>query len=119
MDGSYIATLDLLAVHADGTRTPVALRIGAPEQVAAGEWRCAIRLDGLHDHLRPMHGADSVQALCLALRLAATLLRDFVARGGRLQDRAASADTDAGADAADWPLEAYFGWLGPARAPAT
>ena len=115
MDGSYIATLDLLAVHADGTRTPVALRVGAPEQLSVDEWQCAVRLDGLHDHLRPMHGADSVQALCLALRLAATLLRDFVARGGRLLAGEGRAD----ADAADWPLDAYFGWLGPARAPAS
>jgi hypothetical protein len=115
MDGPYIASLDLLAVHSDGTRTPVALRAGAPEQLSADEWRCAVRLDGLHDHLLPMHGSDSLQALCLALRLAATLLRDFVAGGGRLLDDEDSADTDE----ADWPLDAYFGWLGAARAPAT
>jgi hypothetical protein len=115
MDGSYIASLDVLAVHVDGTRTPIALRVSAPEQLAADEWRCAVRLDGLHHHLIPMHGANSVQALCLALRLAATLLRDFTARGGRLLDAEESAD----ADKADWPLDAYFGWLGTTRAPAT
>lgn len=115
MHTPYIASLSLLAIHADGTRTPVAFRVGAPEQVTADEWRCAVRLDGLHDRLVPMHGADSMQALCLALGLAASLLRHFVAHGGRLLD-AVGADPS---DEADWPLEAYFGWLGTSGAPAT
>jgi hypothetical protein len=115
MPAPYIASLDLLAVRADGTPVPVALRIGAPERAAAGEWRCAVRLDGLHEGLIPMHGEDSVQALSLALRLAATLLRDFVARGGRLL----YAPTTAEPAAAEWPLDAYFGWLGTPHAPAT
>jgi hypothetical protein len=116
MDTRYIASLDLLAVDPLGGRTPVAFRIGAPEPGPTGGWRCTVRLDGLHDRLIPMHGEDSVQALCLALGLAAALLRDYVARGGRLLDAAASTDTD---DEADWPLEAYFGWLGTPRSPTT
>src|SRR5919107_1424736 len=80
MDGPHIASLDLLAVHADGSRAPVALRVAAPERAPTGEWRCAVRLDGLHDRLVPIHGEDSLQALCLALGLAAMLLRNFVAR---------------------------------------
>lgn len=115
MNGSYIASIDLLAVDAGGTRTPVALRVDAPVQLSPDEWRCAVRLDGLHDSLVPIHGADSLQALCLALRLVASLLREFVTQGGRLFN------ADAGADAveAEWPLEAYFGWLAGARGPAT
>jgi hypothetical protein len=116
MDTPYIASLDLLAIHASGVRTPVAFRIGAPERAPTGEWQCAISLDGVHDRLAPIRGEDSVQALCLALGLAANLLRDFVARGGRLLDAAESAHPE---DEADWPLEAYFGWVGTSRAPAT
>ena len=79
-------------------------------------WRqvsgCAIDLNGLHDALAPMHGEDSIQALCLALGLGAALLRDFVAHGGRLID----ASHNSPQPEADWPLEAYFGWLGEFRA---
>jgi hypothetical protein len=109
MDESYIAGLDLLAVAPDGGRRPVALRVGAPERGAGGAWRCALRLDGLHAGLPAMEGDDAVQALCLALGLAAALLRDFVGAGGRLLDAG-------GRD--EWPLEAYFGWLGAPQAPA-
>ena len=105
MHDADIASLDLLAVHANGTRTRVEFRIGAPEQISLDEWRCEVRLDGLHDALHPMHGADSVQALCLALGLAGKLLRDFVARGGRLLDAAVSADPTR---ESDWPIDAYF-----------
>jgi hypothetical protein len=116
MDTPDIATLDLIAIHAGGTRAPVALRVGAPERASTGEWQCAVRLDGLYDRLVPMRGEDSVQALCLALGLAATLLRDFLASGGRLVEGVENVSSE---DALDWPLEAYFGWLGTPRAPAT
>ena len=108
---SEIAKLELVALHTDGRRVPFALRLGAPEPRATGEWRCALHLDGLVDELGPVSGDDGVQALCLALLLAASLLRRFVAAGGRLLD-------PLGGDE-DWPLEAYFGWLGSSSAPAT
>ena len=115
MNRPFIASLDLLALHANGARTPVTFRIGPPEQVPGGGWQCPVRLDGLHDGLIAMHGEDSMQALCLSLGLAAALLRNFVARGGRLLDVGESDDRE---DEVDWPLEAYFGWLGDPRAPA-
>lgn len=111
------ASLDLVAVHPDGTRIPVAFRVGTPERAPTGEWRCAVRLDGLYDGLAPAHGEDGVQALCLALGLAARLLRAFVARGGRLVHSTDIAESDAGSDE-EWPLEAYFGWLGELHPPA-
>jgi len=112
MTTQHIAALDLVAIHADGTRTPVALRVGAPAPAATGDWHCALRLEGLHDSLPSIHGDDSLQALCLALMFAASVLRQFIASGGRL------IDAEEGEDAAEasWPLEAYFGWLGASRA---
>src|SRR3954464_6253067 len=77
-----IATLELVALHADGRRVPFTLRLDAPERGGTGEWRCALHLDGLVDELGPVSGNDGVQALCLALLLAAHLLRRFVAGGG-------------------------------------
>lgn len=103
MDERYIASLDLLAVHPAGHRTPFSLRVGAPERAPEGEWVCAMRLDDLFEELVPMRGADSVQALCLALGLAEQLLRGFVAEGGRLNYSGTEED---------WPLEAYFRWIG-------
>ncbi|HEX2724889.1 MAG TPA: hypothetical protein VHN20_03605 [Beijerinckiaceae bacterium] len=116
MDPSYIAALDLVAVHPGGVRVPVSLRVGAPKRVSRGEWSCAVRLDGLHDGLTTTRGEDSVQALCLALGLAATLLRDFVSRGGRLVHAEATED---GGSESDWPLEAYFRGLAMPESPAT
>jgi hypothetical protein len=110
MHKSEIATLQLVALHADGRRVPFALWLTAPEQVPTGEWRCAVHLDGIVDDLPPVAGEDSVQALCLALLLAARLLRRFVAGGGRLL-------YPLGGDE-DWPLEAYFGGLVSSGAPA-
>ena len=110
MHTSEIATLELVALHADGRRVPFALRLHAPEEAPTGEWQCTLRLDGLIDELAPVSGDDSLQALCLALLLAARLLRRFIAGGGRLLD-------PLGGDE-DWPLEAYFGWLGSTSAPA-
>lgn len=68
-----------------------------------------IALDGLEESLSPIMGEDPLQALCLALALAASLLRDEVARGTRLEYAAGG----------DFPLEAYFGGLGEFDTPAT
>ncbi len=113
MTTQHIAALDLVAIHADGTRTPVALRVGAPARDSEGGWHCALRLEGLYGSLPAIHGEDSLQALCLALMCAAAVLRNFIASGGRLIDAEEGEDS---ADEASWPLEAYFGWLGASRA---
>lgn len=106
---SYVASVDLIAIDQAGNQVPVAFRLGAPERVSPDEWRCHVSLDGLQNGLGFMHGGDSMQALLLAMGLAATLLREFVARGGRLF----YAEQDGKpVDEGEWPLEAYFGWLG-------
>ena len=106
---SYLASVDLIAVDQAGNRVPVTFRLEAPEKVSSEEWRCRVSLDGLKDGLDFIHGADSMQALSLALRLAVSLLRDFIARGGRLLY---AREQNEPLDESEWPLESYFGWLG-------
>jgi hypothetical protein len=106
---TQIASVDLIAIDGTGKRSFVAFRIGAPEQLSSDEWQCGVSLEGLHDELGSIHGADSLQALSLAMGLASTLLREFVARGGRLVYKPESRET---VDEIDWPLESYFGTLG-------
>ena len=111
---SYVASVDLIAVHQDGKQFPVAFRVGAPERISPDEWRCHVTLDGLHSGLGFVHGGDSMQALSLALGLAVNLLRAFVVGGGRLTYFAQESER---LDDASWPLESYFGWLGNVAVP--
>ena len=106
---SDVASIDLIAVDRSGNHAPVAFRLGVPERVSSEEWRCHVSLDGLQNGLGFIHGGDSMQALSLALGLAARLLREFVARGGRLLYAERESKS---VDAVEWPLESYFGWLG-------
>jgi len=112
MDGAvnvdHIARVVLVAVDATGDRTPFVCGIGRPAREPTGEWRCAVSLEGLHDDLVAMHGEDGRQALCLALGLAASLLRSFSASGGTIEF----------AEGEEFLLEAYFGWFGSPTAPA-
>jgi hypothetical protein len=104
-----IASVDLIAIDRSGQRSPVAFRIGAPQPLSSDEWQCWVSLEGLHDELGSIHGTDSMQALSLAMGLASRLLREFVARGGRLVYKPESGEP---VDEIDWPLESYFGTLG-------
>ena len=104
-----LASIDLIAVDQSHNRFLVAFRLGVPEQVSPNEWRCRVSLDGLHDNLEVMHGADSMQALSLAMGLAVTLMREFIVRGGRLLYNEGEHGS---VDEVEWPLESYFGWLG-------
>ena len=58
----------------DGNRLGVTIEIGSPYQCGPEEWACSVALNGLHDKLRDIRGGDALQALCLALRLAFSLL---------------------------------------------
>lgn len=52
----------------DGSGTVVLVRLGKPEQVAEGEFRCAFQLQGLgNSQVQYAHGIDSVQAMQNAL----------------------------------------------------
>jgi len=103
-----ISQLDLIATQASGESGPIRIWIGIPVQEPTGEWSCAAGLEDLYPDLSAMRGEDALQAICLAIGLVATLLREHVAVGGRL--------TYPGGE--DFPLEAYFGWLG-AQAPGS
>jgi hypothetical protein len=99
---NVVAQLDLLATLPSGGRRPLRVWVGTPVREPTGEWSCPAGLEGLYDGLSAMRGEDAFQAICLALGLCATLLREHIAAGGRLHY----------AGGEEFPLEAYFGWLG-------
>jgi hypothetical protein len=109
MTGSEIATIDLVAVSAAGERRPVRLRLAAPASEGTGSWACLLALEGLYGRPMAVRGEDALQALCLALALAARLLREVAAGGGRLELP----------DGDEFPFDAYFGRLADPGAPAT
>jgi hypothetical protein len=58
-------------------------RGAAPERVDDREATCALALDGV-DPVRVSHGATTLQALVLALRLGRMRLDSLVSTGGRI-----------------------------------
>ena len=81
----------------NGSRFEIVVEIGEPYQCSPEEWACPVALRGLHDRLRDMHGGDALQALCLAIRLAFSLLAAFKDEGGKIFHR----------DGGEVPLESY------------
>jgi len=83
---NVIALANLFGQDKDGRRFPIKVEIGSPYQSADDPetWRCPVNIDPLYSHLRDIAGADGFQALCLASRLAISLLRGYVEDGGRL-----------------------------------
>lgn len=79
-----IAAVNLVCIHPSGRKGNLTIEVGLPYQVCTEDAACRVAIIGLYDHLADMHGVDILQALCLALRLARTLLQDFEARGGQL-----------------------------------
>ena len=87
----------------DGRRATGRILVGKP-RAGPRNAECVVALEGLRGALggRPtIHGEDTLQALTLGIQFLATLLRQFIAAGGRVLDRE-------GNDAA---LEATFGAL--------
>jgi hypothetical protein len=73
-----------LGVTSGGERIEVVVAIGHPYPTSEGGWACPVEVDGLHGDLAEIHGVDSLQALCLAIRLVGERLAAFVADGGRI-----------------------------------
>jgi len=78
-----VAERNLYAIAPDGREFDLTIRINQPYQ-SDESWACSVAVIGLCDRLRDIHGVDSMQALHLALRLAAQLIDDFVESGGKL-----------------------------------
>ena len=112
-----IASVSLIAVTPDGRQLPLQVEIDSPVRAPQGEWSCRVSLTGLERPLPPACGEDALQALCLGLALVAERLRAHQRGGGRLLfgEHGAAGTASSGEE---WPLEAYFGWLGSLRAPA-
>jgi hypothetical protein len=94
-----VASSELIGVRANGERFTISLQIGQPYE-RPGEiahWSCPVSLEPLYPKLADQSGVDSFQALCLASRLAITLLAGFKADGGSLLN----------SDGTEFPLEAY------------
>jgi hypothetical protein len=94
-----VASSELIGVRANGERFTILLRIGQPYE-RAGEttyWSCPVSLQPLYPNLADQSGVDFFQALCLASRLAITLLGGFKEDGRALLN----------SDGTEFPLEAY------------
>lgn len=83
---SEIAATNITGVTAAGERIAISVSIGTPYQEAADPevWRCPVAVSPLYSRLADIAGSDSLQALCLATRLAFSLLHDFKSKGGKL-----------------------------------
>ena len=94
-----VASLRLIEVAPSGTRTPIHVEVGCPHPDGRGAWACGIRVEGLDSKRRDICGEDSLQALCLGLRLVRTHLEGVLERGSSL----VHAD-----DGSEFRLVAYF-----------
>ena len=81
-----IAETQLIGESKDRGRFSIRVQIGRPYLRARDPdmWACPVALEPLHERLADIAGEDSFQALCLASRLAASLLDGFIQSGGRL-----------------------------------
>jgi hypothetical protein len=95
-----ILEVEYIAVHPDGSESPLFIRIGRPYLVSVDEWACGLGMAGIYDDLADAHGSDALQALGLAMALLRRLLDGFVERGGRILFKTEREDV---------PLRATFG----------
>jgi hypothetical protein len=81
-----VAQIVIFGQRPGGQRFQITVRIRTPYQVSGEheEWACPVSLEPLYANLRDIHGGDSFQALCLAVRLVHQLLKGFVEDGGSL-----------------------------------
>jgi hypothetical protein len=80
----------LIGVSADGQEQEIEIKIGLPYQIphedSLEEWACPVSLSPLYKRLHDAHGADPLQALCLAISLVLDLLKAYIEKGGKLPD---------------------------------
>ena len=78
--GQVIARREL--IDAKEPRRRIIVSLGLPRQVSPGEWQCRVGIDGLSSEpiVKPVSGADSVQALLLAFQYLRLSLKDSKCR---------------------------------------
>jgi hypothetical protein len=82
---AVIATMRCFAQKPGEDRVQITVEIGTPYECGSlGEWACPVNVAPLHTRLRDIHGVNSLQALCLAIRFAETLLSGFRDSGSTL-----------------------------------
>ena len=79
------------------------MAVGMPYMVSDVEARCPLVLEGLETFPPQIAGASTLQAMLLAIRLAAKRLHHFRARGGRVEYP--------GEEGGEVDLESLFGSL--------
>jgi hypothetical protein len=84
MDIPYIARRELTAEASDGRRFTMVVGVGAPHPGEHDDWVCDVAIEGLPHHPWHIHGADSLQALTLAIAHARYMLQHFTNQGGSL-----------------------------------
>jgi hypothetical protein len=99
---TWIAERAVVFVHPDGRRRDGRIAVGLPYLVSDVQARCPLILEGLETFPPQIAGDSTLQAMLLAIRLAARRLHDFRARGGRIEY---PADEGGG----DVDLDALFG----------
>lgn len=91
---SWIAETAAVFVHPNGERRLGRIAIGLPEQTEEHA-SCAVALDGMDRPLPgPLFGADTMQALMIAVGYARRRVREFVASGGRVLHAGEDEDLD-------------------------
>jgi hypothetical protein len=98
--------VQLTCVRPNGEHVPVTVAVGHPYPTIEGDWACPVEIAGLHGRLTDAHGTDSLQALCLAIKLVGSLLASFVAEGGRILESKTGKDVE---------LDSYFNAGRPTR----
>jgi len=84
-----IAQTSFVGITAVGEELTIELRLGAPYRVAEATiptWRCPVEVSPIDSLSVDVYGADSVQAMCLAIKFGFSRLSSFRENGGRLME---------------------------------
>lgn len=79
-----LVTLRLIETSSDGTITATELKLFRPRDDGRGAYACLVSLSGTDNHKKDIYGEDSLQALCLGLRMFRLHLELILSRGSRL-----------------------------------
>ena len=108
IDSDNIAQIKLIRVIPAGNRLPVQIQIGKPHKKATG-WECPTSVEGLglQNSTPALRGENSLQSLCLALKLVGKLLDDCIGSGDRFFYEHEDGDTNDH----NFEFDSYFGKL--------